>query len=401
MSDPNGWVTNPPTKFVKIHGLTSQPALNGQLGVVVHYLEDSRRYVVVLTRSSPDPQQQPPQQQPQRQRQVSLKGENLAACGMIDTARAQFEILTNNPQVREQVAEVWSRQVRPNLPPPLRASSPRTLAAAAAAIVLLSAYGLGPSRTVLWISFAALAGMLVVPILSTAAANGGGPAGAARRVVPRAQELLGRSGLPLASRVASSPYATGALLVAAVALFANGMLPSAPSPSSGIGRRWFSPSAPASVSTSPLPATQREREHLYKLGFDDALAKHPYGHSLPQAAVADEKAPPERTIDETTLDLSTSEFGGSADRRPPPPTENPPPYYGSAPPARHRKGRRFGMGDLLTLGFAGNTAYKLGVEGGTDGRWTFASFRHNLSHLPPWRLGLLGLSAYRVASIFF
>jgi hypothetical protein len=138
--------------------------------------------------------------------------------------------------------------------------------------------------------------------------------------------------------------------------------------------------------------SQDERERYYRLGFDDATAKRPFGHSL--ARIEPEPAA-QRVLDETTLDLSAETPGG-----------DPPPYYGSPPPRSQNSSSRFrpraklGIGNVLTIGFTLNTLYQLGLAGGAGGPWSLAAFRQNLSQMPPWRMGLLGLSIYRVASIF-
>jgi hypothetical protein len=373
MSDPNGWVLNPPTKIVKIHSLTQQAQLNGQTAIVVGYLEDSRRYVVVLT-SSP------------QQRQVSLRAENLSSCGWYDSAKAQYEMVTQNPQVRQQVITMWNDQVRPRLPPPIRQSSPQTLAVGIGVVLVVSMYLLGLSRTMLWISFAIMAAIVVGPIL------GGSPRDVATRLVPRTQHLLRQSGVPLiATRVAGNSHATLALIVAVVAVFVSGMIP--PSSRSSASSP---PMIPPHTTVSPGP--QHDREHYYyKLGFDDAVSKHPFGHSL--ALESKKMAPTERkALDETTLDLSTnSEFADDRSRH------DPPSYYGSPPPpvARPPRWGRLGVGNVLSMGFTLNTLYGLGLGGGAgSSSWTFSTFRQNLSQMPPWRMGLLGLSVYRVASIF-
>ena len=188
MSDPNGWVLNPPTKFVTIHSLTSQAALNGQAAVVVGYLEDSRRYLVVPTRD--------------QKRQVSLKADNLTPCGWLESTKAQYQMLAENPAVRQQIAAVWDRQLKPRLPPVLQ--SPRRLAAAAATALLLLVYLLGVSRTMLAISFVILSAVVLGPIVSQTT----NPRDVARRIVPQTQELLRQSGIPLAARVAASRAAS-------------------------------------------------------------------------------------------------------------------------------------------------------------------------------------------------
>jgi hypothetical protein len=33
-NDPQGWVKNPPSVFVKVHSVTSKATLNGQLGLI-------------------------------------------------------------------------------------------------------------------------------------------------------------------------------------------------------------------------------------------------------------------------------------------------------------------------------------------------------------------------------
>jgi hypothetical protein len=375
MSDPNGWVLNPPTKFVTIHSLTSQAALNGQTAVVVGYLDDSRRYVVVPTLD--------------QKRQVSLRADNLTPCGWLGSAKAQYQMLAENPVVRQQVVEVWDRQVKPKLPPVLQ--SPRRLAAAAAAVLLALVYLLGLSRTMLAISFVVMSAMVLGPILRQTT----NPRDVARRVVPKAQELLRQSGLPLAARAASSPYSTGAVLAVFVALFVSGMIPpsngggggAAAGPAPWTSSGWFPPSS------TPI-ASQHEREHYYKLGFDDATAHRAFGESLPPATEPPAAAAEaERKLDETTLDLSSTVNEYAAAGRPSAPS-----YFGSSPPPPLRRKKMLGIGNVASIGFTGQALYRMGMSSGGDGRWSIATLYRNLALLPPWRMALLGLSVYRIAS---
>ena len=373
MSDPNGWVLNPPSKFVKIHSLTSQAALNGQTAVVVGYLDDSRRYVVVPTLD--------------QKRQVSLRADNLAPCGWLESAKAQYQMLVENPVVRQQVVEAWDRQVKPKLPAVLQ--SPRRLAAAAAASLLALVFLLGLSRTMLAISFVIMSAMVLGPILRQTT----NPRDVARRVVPQTQELLRQSGFPLAARAASSPYSTGAVLAVFVALFVSGMVPpsngggggAAAGPAPWTPSRWF-PS-----SSTPI-TSQHEREHYYKLGFDDAAAHRAFGESLP-AATEPPAVPAERKLVETTLDLSSSVNEYAAAGRP-----NAPSYFGSSPPPPRRRKKMLGIGNVASIGFTGQALYQMGMSSGGDGRWSIGTLYRNLSMLPPWRMALLGLSVYRIAS---
>jgi hypothetical protein len=363
MSDPNGWVLNPPTKFVTIHSLTSQAALNGQTAVVVGYVEDSRRYIVVPTVD--------------QKRQVSLRADNLAPCGWLDTAKAQYQMLTENPMVRQQVGAAWDGQIKPRLPAALR--SPRRLAAVVATALLLLVYLLGVSRTMLAISFAILCGMVLGPVVRQTT----NPRDVARRVVPHAQELLRQSGIPLAARVAASPYSTGAVLAVFVAIFVSGMIP---------------PTNNSRASGAPAPtwqgASPHEREHYYKLGFDDATAQRDFGESLKSAV----PSVPERKLDETTLDLSSSSTSSLNDYAAAGRPNNPPSYYGSPPPPSRRK-KMLGIGNVASIGFTGNQLYQMGMS--PDGRWSFDALYRNVSLLPPWRMGLLGLSVYRIVSAIF
>lgn len=388
-NDPRGWVQSPPTTFVQVVH-TSQAALNHQFALVVAYEASKDRYIVVLTET---------------QRQLALKPDNLQVCSKLEQFRAQYQMIRNSPEIQHQLRAVWGQVQR--VAPFLR--TPQQLFVGVGAILLVSFYLLGFSRTLLWLSFAAMVALVVGPIYTSNVREL-----LWIRIPNRLKVLLRQSQWPFANYIADRDYLLAGLVAVVLAVFVSGMLPrnatnataSASADPSSWMSRYLSPSS-SSIATSPttaIPRTalDREQQNLYKLGFDDATNLLPFGHSLKLEAAAGTGMPlPPRTLDETTLDLETSATTGG------PASYNKYPDSGTSPvppPTPRHSSRRasrqqlFSIPNLMTLAYTGNTLYQLGLVPGTNDTWNFHVFQRNIAVLPPWKLGLMALSLYRVVS---
>ena len=96
MPDPNGWVTQPPSTLIKIQNIAAKPELNGQIAIAVGYLDDKQRYVVVRCTT---------------QEQLSLKVDNLVKANPLDSMRGQFQLLQNDPKIRQQVSQLYQTHI--------------------------------------------------------------------------------------------------------------------------------------------------------------------------------------------------------------------------------------------------------------------------------------------------
>lgn len=98
MSDPNNWIQNPPSTFVKIIG-TTRDTINGKYGLCLQYNESKGRYVVLVipTDSTTTGTTTIPSEQ------IALKSENLVICSYIEKMKAQYYMMRYNPDIQNQI----------------------------------------------------------------------------------------------------------------------------------------------------------------------------------------------------------------------------------------------------------------------------------------------------------
>jgi hypothetical protein len=242
-TDPNGWVKNPPSTFLKITG-TSRDALNNSVGLILNY-NDNQRYLVHLP----------------NQQQVLLKAENLQPCSYMEQIKAQYDFISQDPTVRRQLTEFLGK-VRG-----VFGVDAKYVLVGALLAVVASIYFLGFSRTLLMLSFAVMLGMVCLPDLMQGTASW-------KVVLQRAPDnlktLLRQSGVPVLPTIASNKYYFGGFCFVVLAFFATGMMP-----------------ARTGVSSGSSSSSSSSMEQAYKLGFQDATESREYGASLASAAGTD------------------------------------------------------------------------------------------------------------------
>jgi len=343
-ADPLGFVTNPPSAVVKIQG-TARADINGKLGIVVQYATDRGRYLVHLTSS---------------QQIVAMKADNVVKANYFEMAKAQLEQIQNDEQVRRMLTTVSSR-----VPPGV---SLKHVGMAALVLVLVIVYLLGISRTMMLLSMIMVLGMVIGPDII---------AGADRTTVlrnaPNRFQTLVREQFPGGQYIADKPYATTALAAIMLVFFVKSMMPPAAAAAAKSGSMTgFDPSS-SSSSSSTMPnraLTKATLEEYYKLGFDDATASNEYGTSLP------EELPPQgvRGIDnDDYADFSM-----------------PPQSTGSM------FGKVFSFTNAMSIMFIGRTIMEMGRN--QDGAWDLQLLVANIRTMEPLKMGLLGLSVFRLVS---
>ena len=346
MSDPNGWVTQPPATMVKVVN-TSRETLNGKLGIVLAYQTDRGRYVVLMTTS---------------QEQVSLKADNLRKGSWMEQLQAQYELLQNNPQVQQQVRQIY-QQVQQTT-----GVKPEFVAVAVGVALLAAIYFFGFSRVVMVLSFVLLCGILVQPDIAA------GPRQMMRNAPRRFKDLVRQNVPVVGHRIANSDILTG--LVAGVMLFffVNAL----------VGGGGGSSAKPMPLSSSGATSTARrvttDRDLLqdyYKMGFDDATAGKEFGTSLPAV------------VTETPKGVDTNN------------PEDSWPGYNDAVPSRSSLLSKFtNLSTMISLYVVGSTIWNAGrtADGtGFDVQLAVA----NIRMLDVWKQGMLALSVYRLVSAFF
>jgi hypothetical protein len=347
MSDPNGWVTQPPSTLVKVVN-TSRDSINDKLGVVLAYQTDRSRYVVHLSTS---------------QERVSLTADKLVKASYMEQMRAQYELLQNNPQIQQQIQRVYTQVHQ------AAGVKPEYLAGAALVAILVAIYVFGFSKVLMTISFFMMIGLVVLPDLQA-----GASAMQVTKNAPMRVKAIIRQNVPMVGgRIADSNILTGLIVAMTLFFFVNALAAG--------GNRTASVvpvPPPSSVTYTPKVVADRSLlEDYYKRGFEDAQAGNDFGVSLPV---------PEVTTPAGVDD--TSEFSWPGSDYAAPPAAKPSPL-----------GQLTSWSSLISLFLIGNTLYGAGKtgEGGFDVHLMLA----NLRHLDVMKQGMLAFSLYRLISPFF
>jgi len=351
-TDPNGWVQNPPSVFVKVHG-TSRDDYNGRLGLVLQYADNRGRYMILLCES---------------QAQVSLKPENLVAAGMMEKATAYYQMIKNNPDVQRQFQQLSAQvQARTGLKVEY-----------VFAILLLSFtigwYRLGFSNVMMLLTGLVLVLTVVGPDLAA-----GRDARTCLRNAPTRWREVVRQQIPVVGpKIASNDWLLRGFTALIVAFVVYSLVATP-------NRRAVGPRTSTSIPTAPAMSSELQQKY-YKIGFDDAVAGKEFGASLPA---------PEVVVEETVDIVS----GGGGDDS----------GYSSwrsaigleddlAYPTIPKKKSPF----TLATAFSVFTIYRIlsPMAFNADGRFDLQLLRANLSNMEVYKLGILGFSVYRLVSAF-
>jgi hypothetical protein len=349
MTDPNGWVQNPPSVFVKVHG-TSREMINGKLGLVLQYAADRGRYTVLLCESQ-DP--------------VSLKSDNLVPCGMLEKAQAYMQMMQHNPDIQRQLQQI-SQQVQQRT-----GLTPQYALALVAMALLAGWYTLGVTKLLLVLTVLTVVLTVIGPDLAA-----GGTARTILRAAPARWRQVVREQIPVVgAKIADRTILLNVFTALLVAFVAYSLVAS--SSSSPAGRAAKGASAPITSTTTRMLSVDMQK-HYYKLGFDDATNAKEFGASLVvSAATADESATGAVDNDDYAWRNLDSSYETTTPKKKTSPLS-------------------------LQTAFAAYTIYRtlqpLAVN--ADGRFDVALLRVNLTHLEVWKLGILGFAVYRIVSVF-
>ena len=228
------------------------------------------------------------------------------------------------------------------------------------------------------------------------------------RNAPHRFRTMVRDQFPGGAYVADKPYAVALLAALLVVFFIKSMIPpSSSSTTSGNSIMSFFNTADASTGSSGGGSgsnsmasnppyrrnllTKETMEEYYRLGFDDAIAQKEFGTALP-AEVPGGGAGDSSTMSNTRM-MMDDEL----------------PDYPMPPPPRSSfsggglLGKMLNLSNAMSIMFLGRTIMELGKDGGgaNGGSWQMTRFLQNVQTLEPLKLGLLGLSVYRLVSAFW
>ncbi|GAX11621.1 hypothetical protein FisN_1Lh013 [Fistulifera solaris] len=340
-SDPNGWVTNPPTTVVKIQN-TSRADRNGALGIVLQYAADRQRYIVHMAVS---------------QDQIALKAENLVKASWMEQMAGQYQLLRNDRNVQRYVQNA-TQQIQQRTGLPLHYAG-----VAACVLLLVVIYFVGFTRVLMVISFTLLLVTIVAPDWGSSRQT------MLRNFPQRCRERIQE--IPyVGSQIASNQYMSTAFMGLILVFFVRSIIPS------------FSSSAPsmlnlhddfsaqsASSSAARFLYEDTLKERYYKLGYDDAKELKPFGVSLNEAMAADERP---SLVEMPPMDSS---FGYTAKK----PAKS---WY------QH-------LGIIMSAAYVFRTVSTLGTDPST-GRFSVQTVRQNVATMEPMQMGLLGMAVYKI-----
>jgi hypothetical protein len=319
---------------------------------------------------------------------VSLKPANLKKASLYEQITGQYQFLVHNPAMQQQLRSVHAR-VQAVLPAFIQ---PEYLAIPVVVMIGVLFYLLGFTRTMLLFSFLMVVGMIVGPDMLA-------PNTTVRTVVRNApMRFRGflREQVPVVgNRIADSKYMTAAFAGVFLFFFVNAMTVSGSSSSSkrtsGGGSGMFG-SMFSSLSSSIMPPTtstslQHPPDFYYKLGFDDATHDKPFGTSLPAPVVAVDVPPPVlsdewRIVDDDEMNTAGHQHTAAG-------------KAGKAASPWYTK-----IGSAMSFYYIYNTVKTLGEDPATA-HWSWQRCLVAARAMEPWRMGMLGLSIYKVVSLLF
>eukprot|EP00934_Nitzschia_sp_Nitz4_P007179 Nitzschia sp. Nitz4//scaffold24_size164493//121820//122899//NITZ4_002343-RA/size164493-processed-gene-0.209-mRNA-1//1//CDS//3329544159//7169//frame0 len=355
-NDPSDLVRNPPSVIVKVQN-TSQESVNGTLGIVVQYLPDRARYVVHMTES---------------QQTVSFKPENLVKASMFEQAKAQYQQLTKDANLRREITNYYNLAAS-KLPPGVK---PEYAAGGFGLFLLLAMYFVGFTRVLMFLSMIIMLGLIVAPDL---VAHGNIPNWRilANNFPMRCRQTIEQS-IPMARGRLSDKVAAGIILFFLATTFMSAVMPAKkPVPKAPMPP----PVTPLSTGTSSAGGilTAKSIEEAYKFGFDDATAGNAFGTSMPAA--------PTTTIPQT----STSSYSDPDDYYVP--HSYPPPSFGKPWYSK------IGMWQVMAAMNIGRTLWELGRD--AHGVFSPQLAIARLQTAQPMQLGMLAFSVYNIVRVFF
>jgi hypothetical protein len=318
---------------------TARDDMNGQLGIVVQFQQERGRYLVHMTQS---------------QTTVAMKPENLQKGGYMDQAKAYYQQVSRDPQI-QQILNRLAAYLPPGVPP-------KYAAIGAGLAVVMFVYFVGFSRTMMMLSFA----MMILMVIGQDLLAGANSNTIIRNAPSRFRDLV-REQCPGGNYLVGKSYehyVHMALAAFILVFFVKSMMPVSKSTAS---------TNTATMPSRNLMTNTKMAEEYYKLGFEDATAQKLYGASLPADLSAN---------DPTT----TSNYDPMDDF----------PDYRMPPSTGGMMGKLFSFSSAMSVLYLGRTAMELGKD--ANGSWSFLLFRQNLVTLEPWKLGLLGLSLYRLVA---
>ncbi|KAL9180371.1 hypothetical protein ACHAXT_008341 [Thalassiosira profunda] len=360
--------------LLKLQNISAKPELNGRFGQAVSF--SAGRYVVALI----DPATAAGNAQPTM---LKLKPENLSEAGNIDQLKVGVTYMYHSARayIAGPTVQGIGQSIVDRLPPNLQGRMTPNKALAGAAVVvqliLILTYRLlgslfGFTKVLMLVS---LVGVLLA-VSSPDWVEGIKAKKPAQLIVQSAAKNFPRRWKENLVNMTGYTNISDRLALASLVLVLLFCGKTLLTPAS---RPPHMPTMPAGYYQQRMPrrpAPKYDLEHIYKLGYDDAKEGKDFGTSLPediaQYNAAQDDLPPQTQYDDVNYDW--------------------------APPPPPRKQSTFGVGTVMSI----LMLYRFGKDLVTapdgsvvlDPQYIMAQIRA----MEPWRLGMLGISLYRVVT---
>lgn len=336
--DPSHFLTNPPSTVVKVVN-TSREEINGVLGIAVAF--QGGRYLVHNVQS---------------QQIISLKPDNLVKASTIESARAQYQQLKNDPRLQTKVKDYYDKAKRV-----LHPVKPEYALLCLVGMWIGLAYLVGFTKTLMVTSMVLMVAFLVAPDVM----QGASIRTTLNNLPGRTRQAM-EDTLPFLKGRLSNRVALG-ILILMVTMAGHSLFVS--------GKRKSTMAATQPIRVPPHPAiTKALQEQYYKLGFDDAKGGFEFGTSLKETMTGGA-----RSLEE---EEDYPEFDNE---------------YNNMPPAPAKK-RSFGLGSAISAFYLYRIATELGTDVGNG--FSFERMVANARTLETWKLGMVAFSLYNLIRSF-
>ncbi|CAJ1948493.1 unnamed protein product [Cylindrotheca closterium] len=358
MADPSGFVTSPPSTYVKIIN-TARAEMNGQFGLVLGYSEERTRYVLVLCNNGA---------------QAMLRPENLEPCSTVEKYQAQYQQIRNDPRIKQKMTELYGNA---NQMLGGRAK-PEHAAGAMGVVFLLLIYFVGFSKMIMLTSLIMLVGLIVAPDIQAFGIKKWKLI--LRNFPTRCRETIEQT-VPQARGRVTNPMACGfvlfMILVAGRTLFlSSGKAPSV-APNPPMMQEATRTATRSLLDTTTTTTTAKNAiDEAYKMGYNDATSSLPFGTA---------------SLAELKEQVSAATSASSV-----PPTQDI--LYDYPPPPPPQKSGGFGMGSIMSLFMIGRTCMQNGMTG--DGNFDPQLLLANLQLMPMPQKAILGFSVFNLLRAF-
>ena len=385
MSDPSGFITDPPSTFVKIVG-TSREDLNGLVCVALQYNAQTGRYVVQMlpgqASNAPHPGEAAGAAAAGRAAAggsaaaaavgLSFKPENLQTASIIDKVKAQATFamheakrFLNSPDTKEKMRRLYT-SLDQRLPPQVK---PEYVGIGALIVLFIVVRIVGFTKLVLLTSLVLMLGMILMPDIQAGITD---PSILASRFPDRLRDNVAQATGYTSLSKKQAMIGFGIFIFFTVKLLATPTASAVPPPAPATT---FDPVVgDAGAKSPPLPSKAFDVEEIYKLGFEDAKDGKDFGASLPKTTGP--SAPRGTSAADTSFD-------------------DLPPYHPPPPAARESK---FGLTWAMSAFGLFRGVKELGVT--PNGQFDPQFLVANVKIAPPLKLALLGFCLYRVLSAF-